>query len=57
MKKITASTKKMGLLGILAWVGVTILGASAIGAIALHRGETINSVWFIAAAVCVYAIG
>ena len=33
MKKITASTKKMGLLGILAWVGVTILGASAIGAI------------------------
>ena len=24
---------------------------------ALHRGETINSVWFIAAAICVYAIG
>ena len=56
MRKITASTKKIGLFGILAWIGVTILGASAIGAIALHRGETINSVWFIAAAVCVYAI-
>ncbi|MCK5714988.1 MAG: carbon starvation protein A, partial [Nitrosomonadaceae bacterium] len=25
--------------------------------IALHRGETINSVWFITAAICVYAIG
>ena len=47
----------MKLPGILAWIGVTILGASAIGAIALHRGETINSVWFITAAVCVYAIG
>jgi carbon starvation protein len=57
MKKMPASTKKMGLPGILAWISVTILGASAIGAIALHRGETINSVWFIAAAICVYAIG
>ena len=57
MKKMPASTKKMGLPGILAWFSVTILGASAIGAIALHRGETINSVWFIAAAICVYAIG
>lgn len=54
---MTASTKKMKLPGILTWIGVTILGASAIGAIALHRGETINSVWFITAAICVYAIG
>jgi carbon starvation protein len=53
---MTASAKKMKLPGILTWIGVTILGASAIGAIALHRGETINSVWFITAAVCVYAI-
>ncbi|MEE8208976.1 MAG: carbon starvation CstA family protein, partial [Nitrosomonadaceae bacterium] len=54
---MTASTKKMKLPSILTWIGVTILGASAIGAIALHRGETINSVWFITAAICVYAIG
>lgn len=44
-------------LKIITWVLVTFLGVGAIGAIALHRGETINSVWFIVAAVCVYAIG
>ncbi len=54
---MTKSTNKTGLLSALTWIGIAILGASAIGAIALHRGETINSVWFIAAAICVYAIG
>lgn len=54
---MTKSTNKTGLLSTLTWIGIAILGASAIGAIALHRGETINSVWFIAAAICVYAIG
>ncbi len=48
---------KKGLLSTITWIGIAVLGASAIGAIALHRGETINSVWFIAAAICVYAIG
>ena len=51
------SIQKMKSLKIIAWVLVTFLGVGAIGAIALHRGETINSVWFIVAAVCVYAIG
>ena len=54
---MTISTNKKGLLSTLTWIGIAVLGASAIGAIALHRGETINSVWFIAAAICVYAIG
>ena len=54
---MTTSTNKNGFLSTLTWIGIAILGASAIGAIALHRGETINSVWFIAAAICVYAIG
>ena len=40
-----------------AWVIVAITGAGAIGGIALHRGESINSLWFIVAAVCVYLIG
>ncbi len=40
----------------LGWVTVAILGASAIGGIALHRGESINAIWFILAALCVYAI-
>ncbi|MGH8509876.1 MAG: carbon starvation CstA family protein, partial [Gammaproteobacteria bacterium] len=39
------------------WLGVSILGASAVGAIALHRGETINGLWFIVAALCIYALG
>ena len=54
---MTKLTNKTGLLSTLTWIGIATLGASAIGAIALHRGETINSVWFIAAAICVYAIG
>ncbi len=41
----------------LVWLGIAIIGASAIGGIALHRGETINALWFIAAAVCTYLIG
>ncbi|MGH8598387.1 MAG: carbon starvation CstA family protein, partial [Gammaproteobacteria bacterium] len=44
-------------LKILLWLAIAVLGASALGAIALHRGETINSFWFVVAASCVYAIG
>ncbi len=40
----------------LLWILVVILGVSAIAGIALNRGEQINSLWFVAAAVCVYAI-
>ena len=38
------------------WLFVSILGAAAVGGIALHRGESINAIWFIVAALCVYAI-
>ena len=41
---------------ILLWTTVTLLGASAVGGIALHRGESINALWFITAALCTYAI-
>ena len=41
---------------ILLWIIVALLGASAVGGIALHRGESINALWFIIAALCVYAI-
>ena len=40
----------------IAWVAVAIGGALALGAIAASRGETINSFWLIAAAVCVYSL-
>ncbi|MCC7260723.1 MAG: carbon starvation protein A [Alphaproteobacteria bacterium] len=34
------------------WGLVGIIGASALGGIALHRGEEISSLWFVVAAVC-----
>ncbi len=39
------------------WFGVAVIGAYALGGIALHRGESINAMWIIVAAVCVYALG
>ncbi|OGT05974.1 MAG: carbon starvation protein A [Gallionellales bacterium RBG_16_57_15] len=38
------------------WLIVALLGASAVGGIALNRGEPINALWFVTAALCVYAI-
>ena len=38
------------------WILIAVLGASAVGGIALNRGENINALWFITAALCVYAI-
>ncbi len=45
-----------GIIRTLLWASVAVLGASAVGGIALHRGESINALWFITAAVCVYAL-
>jgi carbon starvation protein len=39
------------------WVGVALLGAFAFGGLAIHRGEPINALWIVTAAVCIYAIG
>lgn len=38
------------------WVLIALVGAGAVGGIALNRGESINALWFITAALCVYAI-
>ncbi len=40
----------------LVWVAIAVLGAAALGGIALRRGETINSLWFIVAALCIYSL-
>ncbi len=40
----------------LAWAGVAVLGAISLGIIALSRGETINAVWLVAAAICTYLL-
>jgi len=39
------------------WLAVAATGAYALGGLALHRGESINALWIIVAAVCIYAIG
>jgi len=39
------------------WTLVALIGACAVGGVALHRGETINAMWLVVAAICVYAIG
>jgi carbon starvation protein len=39
------------------WLLLAIAGAAAFGGIALHRGESINALWFVVAAVCTYLIG
>ncbi|MFZ0899137.1 MAG: carbon starvation CstA family protein [Candidatus Sulfotelmatobacter sp.] len=44
-------------LAFLGWGTVAVLGAVAVGAIALHRGEPINALWLVVAATCCYALG
>jgi carbon starvation protein len=41
---------------ILIWLAVAIAGAGALSAIALHRGEPLNAMWFVVAAVCCYLV-
>jgi carbon starvation protein len=41
----------------LLWMGIALLGALAFATIALHRGEQINALWLVTAAVCTYALG
>jgi carbon starvation protein len=40
----------------LGWAALAVLGAFSLGYVALKRGESINAVWIVAAAVCVYLI-
>src|SRR6516225_7151314 len=47
----------MKLAKVLFWLAVAGLGAVALGAIALRRGEAISALWLVAAALCCYALG
>ncbi len=49
-------TSSKGLGQHLVWLAVAVLGAFALGTVALARGETINALWVVIAAVCVYLI-
>jgi carbon starvation protein len=43
-------------LSLAGWAAVAVLGAVALGTLALHRGETINAAWLVVAAVCTYSV-
>lgn len=44
-------------LKIAGWVVIALLGAVAWTMLAIVRGETVNAIWFVFAAVCTYLIG
>ena len=43
-------------LSFVAWAIVSLAGAGALGAIALHRSERISATWFVVAAACSYLV-
>ena len=45
------------LFSVLLWTAISLVGAGAFAALALHRGEHINSIYILTAALCSYAIG
>ncbi len=44
-------------LRIAVWGSLALIGAVAVGTIALRRGEAINAMWLVVAALCCYALG
>jgi carbon starvation protein len=47
---------KNRLLSWLIWAAISALGAAGFAVLALSRGEQVNSVWLLTAAVCTYAV-
>ncbi|HVP55865.1 MAG TPA: carbon starvation CstA family protein [Candidatus Eisenbacteria bacterium] len=45
------------ILRVLLWIVISVLGALALATIALHRGEQINAMWLVVAALATYAVG
>ena len=41
----------------LTWAAVAVVGAICLGVVALRRGEPVNAIWLLAAALAVFAIG
>ena len=40
----------------LLWAAITALGALSFGIVALKRGEPVNAMWLVIAALCIYVI-
>src|SRR5712692_2018757 len=45
------------ILRVLVWMGIALIGALSLATIAIHRGEPINAMWLVLAALCTYALG
>ncbi|WP_324749783.1 carbon starvation CstA family protein, partial [Helicobacter suis] len=41
----------------LLWGLLALVGAVCLGVLALHKGESINALWLVCAAVCIYTLG
>ncbi len=50
-------TSTTGPAGKLLWALVAVIGACCLGVVALRRGEPINAIWLVAAAISVFVIG
>src|SRR5437764_746603 len=53
----TPASNLKKILGHLLWAIVAVAAAFCLGAIALNRGDHINSIWLVLAAACTYALG
>jgi carbon starvation protein len=54
---VPAQSASNQMLRILGWSAVAILGAVSIAVLTLSRGEHVNALWMVVAAICVFAIG
>jgi carbon starvation protein len=54
---LEAETKRWTPAKIALWAAIALLGGLAWVMLALVRGETVNAIWFVFAAVCTYLIG
>jgi len=54
---LEAEARRWTPLKIAIWVGIALLGGVSWGVLAIVRGESINAIWFVFAAVCTYFIG
>ncbi|MCW1250635.1 carbon starvation protein A [Acaricomes phytoseiuli] len=56
-EQLEAETQHWTPVKIAIWVGIGLLGGLAWVMLAVVRGETVNAIWFVFAAVCSYLIG
>ncbi|MFD0739429.1 carbon starvation CstA family protein [Lysobacter koreensis] len=56
MKGLSGSRGAISWIGMAGWIALAVLGAFALGTVALARGETINAMWLVVAMVSVFTI-